>query len=156
MLLSGTRFADVASLEIGLSSLRWLSRIQTAESGCFRPIGSNGFYEQDGHRAVFDQQPVEAQAMVAACGVAHRCTQDPFWEVESKRAFEWFLGRNDLGWPLYDFTSGGCSDGLHADRINENQGAESTLAFHLALNEMQHAESQAILSKQLHKTNETA
>ena len=55
------------------------------------------------------------------------------WTREAKRAFEWFLGRNDLGLPLYDFTTGGCGDGLHHDRVNENQGAESTLAFHLAL-----------------------
>ena len=59
---------------------------------------------------------------------------------EAERAFEWFLGRNDLGVPLYDSTTGGCSDGLHADRINENQGAESSLAFHLALAEMNYAE----------------
>ena len=59
---------------------------------------------------------------------------------EAKRAFEWFLGRNDLALPLYDSTTGGCVDGLHADRVNENQGAESTLAFHLSLAEMNYAE----------------
>jgi hypothetical protein len=62
------------------------------------------------------------------------------WAREAKRAFEWFLGRNDLGLPLYDSSTGGCSDGLHQDRVNENQGAESTLAFPLALVEMNHAE----------------
>ena len=74
--------------------------------------------------------------MVAACHEAYRATQDDMWPGEAKRAFEWFLGRNDLGLPLYDFTTGGCSDGLHRDRVNENQGAESTLAFHLSLAEM--------------------
>ncbi|MEN9307806.1 MAG: hypothetical protein RL173_1738, partial [Fibrobacterota bacterium] len=59
---------------------------------------------------------------------------------EAKRAFEWFLGRNDLGIPLYDPNSGGCGDGLHRDRTNENQGAESTLAFHLSLAEMRGAD----------------
>ncbi len=78
--------------------------------------------------------------MVSACLEAFRATQDPGWSREAKRAFEWFLGRNDLGLPLYDFGAGGCSDGLHADRVNENQGAESTLAFHLALAEMNAAE----------------
>jgi hypothetical protein len=89
-----------------------------------------------GARADFDQQPVEAQAMVSACLEAFRATQDPIWSREAKRAFEWFLGRNDLGLPLYDSSSGGCGDGLHYDRVNENQGAESTLAFHLSLAEM--------------------
>ena len=78
--------------------------------------------------------------MVSACLEAFRATQDAAWSREAKRAFEWFLGRNDLGLPLYDATTGGCSDGLHADRINENQGAESSLAFHLALAEMNYAE----------------
>ena len=78
--------------------------------------------------------------MVAACLEAFRATQDPSWSKEAKRAFEWFLGRNDLGLPLYDSSSGGCSDGLHKDRVSENQGAESTLAFHLSLAEMNFAE----------------
>jgi hypothetical protein len=78
--------------------------------------------------------------MVSACLEAYRATKDPFWSNEAKRAFEWFLGRNDLGLPLYDSNSGGCGDGLHGDRVNENQGAESTLAFHLSLAEMNFAE----------------
>ena len=67
---------------------------------------------------------------------AFRATGDAAWSEAAKRAFEWFLGRNDLGVPLYDSMTGGCSDGLHVDRVSENQGAESTLAFHLALTEM--------------------
>jgi hypothetical protein len=128
------------ALEIGLKSLSWLVSIQRTQAGHFRPIGSDGFYKQDGARADFDQQPVEALAMVCACQEAFRVTRDPMWAREAKRAFEWFLGRNDLGLPLYDSSTGGCSDGLHQDRVNENQGAESTLAFHLALVEMNHAE----------------
>lgn len=128
--------ADSRLLEIGLESLRWLVSIQSTRSGCFRPIGSNGFYQRNGARADFDQQPVEAQAMIAACHEAYHLTHDRFWEIEAQRAFQWFLGRNDLGLPLYDFGTGGCSDGLHVDRINENQGAESTLAFQLSLAEM--------------------
>jgi len=128
------------ALEIGLKSLRWLASIQRTQAGHFRPIGSNGFYERGGARADFDQQPVEAQAMVSACLEAFRATEDPTWSREAKRAFEWFLGRNDLGLPLYDSNSGGCGDGLHSDRVNENQGAESTLAFHLSRAEMNDAE----------------
>jgi hypothetical protein len=93
------------------------------------PIGSNGFYQRGGEQARFDQQPVEAQTMVSACLEAYRLTHDPCWYKEAQRVFEWYLGRNDLGLSVYDPTTGGCRDGLHPDRVNENQGAESTLAF---------------------------
>ena len=139
LLLSGQSMPHAQALEIGLKSLTWLCSIQTAPSGHFRAIGSNGFYVQGGVPAQYDQQPVEAQATVAACQEAFRATKDEKWADEAKRAFEWFLGRNDLGVPLYDFTTGGCSDGLHEDRISENQGAESTLAFQLSLAEMARA-----------------
>lgn len=141
LILGGKRTGDAGILEIGLRSLRWLASLQRTQANAFRPIGSNGFCVKDGARADFDQQPVEAQAMVSACLVAYRATLDPMWTTEAKRAFEWFLGRNDLGVPLYDSKSGGCSDGLHSDRISENQGAESTLAFHLALAEMNRADN---------------
>ena len=125
------------ALAIGLKSLRWLISVQTTGDGHFRPIGSNGFHTKHGHRADFDQQPVESQAMVAACMEAFRATQEPFWAHEARRAFEWFLGRNDLGLPLYDHATGGCGDGLHHDRVSANQGAESSLAFHLSLADIQ-------------------
>ncbi len=140
LILSGQWMPNPEALKIGLKSLRWLASIQTAQSACFRPIGSNGFYERGGSRADFDQQPVEAQAMVAACHEAFRATRDDAWNEEAKRAFEWFLGRNDLNTPIYDFVTGGCGDGLHADGVSENQGAESTLAYHLALAEMNSAQ----------------
>jgi len=140
LLLSGQWMPHAEALKIGLESLGWLASVQKTQAGHFRPIGSNGFYERDGAHAYFDQQPVEAQAMISACLEAFRATQDGSWSREAKRAFEWFLGRNDLGLPLYDSSSGGCSDGLHQDRVNENQGAESTLAFHLSLAEMNYAE----------------
>ena len=140
LILDGKTSPQGRAMQIGLTSLSWLASIQKAPSGCFRPIGSNGFYQRDGARADYDQQPVEAQAMVSACHEAFRATQNISWSREAKRAFEWFLGRNDRGQPLYDFSTGGCSDGLHEDRVSENQGAESTLAFHLALAEMNSAE----------------
>lgn len=140
MLLSGQWMPHPEALEVGLQSLRWLASIQRTQAGHFRPIGSRGFYQRDGGRADYDQQPVEAQAMVSACHEAFRATGDESWSREAKRAFEWFLGRNDLGLPLYDSTTGGCADGLHPDRVNENQGAESSLAFHLSLAEMNFAE----------------
>ena len=129
--------------EAGLESLRWLADLQRADAagGHFVPIGSNGFFQQGGERARFDQQPVEAQAMVSACLEAYRITGDQRWRKEARRAFEWFLGRNDLNLPIYDPTTGGCRDGLHPDRPNENQGAESTLAFLQSLLELRLAEN---------------
>ncbi len=140
LILAGDAISNSAMSAAGLDSLRWLVSIQRTQAGHFRPIGSDGFYVKNGARADFDQQPVEAQAMVAACLEAFRSTHDPFWSNEAKRAFEWFLGRNDLGVPVYDSISGGCGDGLHVDRINANQGAESSLAFQLALADMNQAQ----------------
>lgn len=137
LILSGRAMNDEPILALGLQTLRWLVREQTSDAGSFRPIGSNGFYARGGHRALFDQQPIEAQATVSACIEAYRATNDLFWYAEARRAFDWFLGRNDLGLALYDATTGGCRDGLHVDRTSQNQGAESTLAFLLALAEMQ-------------------
>ena len=140
LILSSQASGPAEALEIGLKSLGWLVSVQKARAGHFRPIGSNGFYQREGIHADYDQQPLEAQAMVAACLEAFQVTQDPAWAREAKRSFEWFLGRNDLGVPVYDASTGGCRDGLHRDRVNENQGAESTLAFHLALAELMLAE----------------
>jgi hypothetical protein len=137
LILSGRCTSDAAMLETGLKTLRWLVKIQTSGAGSFRPIGSNGFYPRGEERALFDQQPIEAQATVSACIEAYHATNDVFWVAEARRAFEWFVGRNDLGLALYDSTTGGCRDGLHVDRVSQNQGAESTLAFLLALAEMQ-------------------
>lgn len=137
LILSGRCMGDATLLELGLKTLRWLVQLQTSEAGSFRPIGSNGFYPRGRERALWDQQPIEAQATVSACIEAYQTTNDAFWLTEARRAFEWFLGRNDLGLALYDATTGGCRDGLHMDRLSQNQGAESTLAFLLALAEMQ-------------------
>ncbi|HAH04966.1 MAG TPA: glycosyl transferase family 1 [Elusimicrobia bacterium] len=139
LILSGSGAARADALELGVKALRWLTQVQTAEGAYLRPIGSNGFFKRDGARANFDQQPIEAQAMVSACLEAYRCTSDDYWFSQARRAFDWFLGRNDLGIPLYDPNTGGCRDGLHVDRVNQNQGAESTLAFLVSLTEMQKA-----------------
>jgi glycosyltransferase involved in cell wall biosynthesis len=136
LILGGHATGQGPVLERGLQALRWLATVQTSENGHFQPIGSNGFYRRGGTRALFDQQPIEAQAMVSACLAAYRATSDPFWHDEAHRAFDWFLGWNDLGLELYSPRTGGCRDALHVDRINENEGAESTLAFLLALAEM--------------------
>jgi hypothetical protein len=143
MLMCGQWIPNKAMTEAGLESLSWLADLQRADAdgGHWVPIGSNGFYRRDGERARFDQQPVEAQAMVSACLEAYRSTGDKRWRKEARRAFEWFLGRNDLNLTIYDPTTGGCRDGLHPDRPNENQGAESTLAFLQTLLELHLAEN---------------
>jgi glycosyltransferase involved in cell wall biosynthesis len=153
MILSGywTSRGDV--MEIGLRSLRWLVENQRAEAGHFAPIGSNGFWNRGNECARFDQQPLEAYAMIAACVEAYSLTRDSIWQRAARRCFEWFLGRNDLGQPLYDSSTGGCRDALHPDRVNQNQGAESSLAFQLALAEMTRAE--AVLVKELKRPGTT-
>jgi glycosyltransferase involved in cell wall biosynthesis len=141
LILSGLSMDDAHMLQTGLNALSWLIKVQTSDDGAFRPIGSNGFFKRGRERALFDQQPIEAQAMISACIEAYHATSDMFWVAEARRAFEWFLGRNDLGSALYDPSTGGCRDGLHVDRVSQNQGAESTLAFLLALAEMQALQS---------------
>lgn len=136
LIVSGQWTGNERALDIGLKSLRWLLTTQTSEGGYFRPIGSNGFYKRNGQRAKFDQQPIEAYSMLSACLEASRATEDKFWWESARMIFEWFLGRNDLGIPLYNTKTGGCHDALHVDRINQNQGGESTLAFLLSLAEM--------------------
>ena len=141
MILSGywTSRGDV--LDVGLKSLRWLVESQKAPAGHFTPIGCNGFWTRGQDYARFDQQPLEAYAMISACLEAHALTKDEYWRRSARRCFEWFLGRNDLGQPLYDSTTGGCRDALHQDRLSQNQGAESSLAFYLSLVEMTQAET---------------
>ncbi|TGL01192.1 glycosyltransferase [Leptospira bouyouniensis] len=143
LLVSGKSMQNQNMVDIGLKSLFWLADLQKAkdDGGHFIPIGTNGFYTRGGLHARFDQQPVEAQTMVSASIDAFHITKDQFWKKEANRAFEWFLGRNDLKVSLYDPTTGGCRDGLHSDRMNENQGAESTLAFMQSMLEMRLEES---------------
>jgi glycosyltransferase involved in cell wall biosynthesis len=137
LIVSGRATGQSAVLQCGLDALRWLTELQISEKGHFRPIGSNGFYRRGGTRANFDQQPVEAQATVSACLEAYRATSDVWWYEQAQRAFDWFIGWNDLGLELYSSETGGCRDGLHVDRVNGNEGAESTLAFLISLAEMQ-------------------
>jgi hypothetical protein len=137
VLIAGRRNSDHEMISVGLGALNWLTEIQRcAEKGHFVPIGSQGFYRKGCERARFDQQPVEAGGAVSACLEAYRATGDDRWRKEAWSAFNWFLGDNDLKIPLYDATTGGCRDGLHPERVNENQGAESTLAFLMSQVEM--------------------
>jgi hypothetical protein len=136
LIVAGSRMKRKDMLDAGLASLEWLVRVQVSADGHFAAIGSNGFYERGAAPALFDQQPVEACATGSACLDAYRVTGDPRWAEHGQRAFGWFMGQNHLHQWLYDTSTGGCRDGLHADRMNQNQGAESTLSFLLALHEM--------------------
>jgi glycosyltransferase involved in cell wall biosynthesis len=126
-------------IEAGLTSLRWLMSQQIGTSGCFRPVGSESFGKIFQAPAMFDQQPVEATAAIAACLAAARADSSTEWPAGAMRAFAWFLGANDLEVPLADVATGGCLDGLHKDRPNLNMGAESTLSYLLALVDVQRA-----------------
>ncbi len=99
----------------------------------FSFIGCHGWYERGHTRAPFDQQPIEAASTVLMLRAACDATKDGEFAQLQKKAFDWFLGVNDLHIPLYDFVSKGCSDALTPDGINVNQGAESILSFLLAL-----------------------
>jgi hypothetical protein len=141
LIRAGMRAANNEMVSAGLEALDWLVTIQRCEvKGHFVPIGSQGFYSKKTEKARFDQQPIEACAVVSACLQAYRATGKSRWRKEAWSAFNWFLGDNDLQIALYDPTTGGCRDGLHPDRANENQGAESTLSFLMALLEMRKLE----------------
>jgi len=141
LIRAGMRAANEEMVLAGLEALDWLVTLQRCDAkGHFVPIGSQGFYTKGSEKARFDQQPVEASAVVSAALQAYRATGKGRWRKEAWSAFNWFLGDNDLQIALYDPTTGGCRDGLHPDRANENQGAESTLSFLLALLEMRQVE----------------
>jgi len=141
LMRAGIRSGNEEMVSAGLEALDWLVTLQRCEvKGHFVPIGSQGFYSRTTEKARFDQQPVEACAMVSACLQAYLATGKSRWRKEAWSAFNWFLGDNDLQIALYDPATGGCRDGLHPDRANENQGAESTLSFLMALLEMRQIE----------------
>lgn len=133
LIVSGYDMNDGELIQAGLHSLEWLIKIQTDPKGHFVPIGNNGWLTRNGFRARFDQQPIEAQEMIEALKDAYLVTADEIWIDHAQMCLEWFLGRNDLSVPLYDYRTGGCFDGLTPTGPNRNQGAESTLAWLLSL-----------------------
>jgi hypothetical protein len=140
LMLAGWRGENERMVAAGIEALEWLVAAQhCGDKEVFVPIGSDGFYGEGKEKARFDQQPVEACATISACLEAYKLTREERWIEEARRVFSWFLGRNDLQAPLYDAVTGGCRDGLHPDRVNANQGAESTLSFLMALLDMQGA-----------------
>jgi len=136
LLLSGCSLNRPAWVEASLRALNWLTTVQTSPAGHFAPVGNRGFYLKGSTLPRFDQQPIETQATVSACILAYRATGDNGWRQQARRAFEWFLGRNDVGAPLYDPATGGCCDGLSPEGASVNQGGEATLSFLLSLAEL--------------------
>jgi hypothetical protein len=133
LLLSGRWMFNDEMIHVALRSLEWLHGVQSGPEGQFAPVGTEGWFPHGGDKAHFDQKPMEAAATIQACLEAHHVTEDRKWLDRAYRCLNWFLGDNDLRTPLYDPSTGGCHDGLMAHGVNENQGAESTLAWMLSL-----------------------
>ena len=120
--------------DTGLKSLQWLIDIQAnPEGGHLSLVGNDGWFRRNIEKARYDQQPVDAAALVDACYQAFVLTGEDEWLRKMEWAFNWFFGSNDVRQPLYDFSSGACFDGLQPGGINQNQGAESTVSLLLAL-----------------------
>ena len=133
LILSGQWLPDPAMADQGLRSLKWLLEKQTDDRGRLTLIGNRGWMGKDGTRAKFDQQPIDAMALVEACAEAYRCTKDTFWMLKLRWCLDWFLGNNVTESVVYDSLTGGCRDGLYANGANLNEGAESTLAWLISL-----------------------
>jgi glycosyltransferase involved in cell wall biosynthesis len=132
LLLSGQWMERRDMIDAGFKVLDWLIDVQR-EGGHFSPVGNRGWLRRGEAKPRFDQQPIEAHSMVETCLLAYKMTGRERYSETARLAFNWFLGQNDLNEPLYDYTTGGCRDGLTPDGPNLNQGAESTLAWLLSL-----------------------
>lgn len=126
LIAAGATIEDPRMVSAGLSLLEWLVEVESGERGfSFTPVGGRG---PDERGPAFDQQPIEAFAMVDACLRAYRATGEDDWLTLAGRAGRWFLGDNDVGVSLYDPATGAGFDGLEAAGVNRNRGAESTLS----------------------------
>jgi hypothetical protein len=112
----------------GLRALAFLGEI-TQPTDVFMPVGNEGWYRRGGIRAKYDQQPIEACAMVDAWLAAARLTGDAAYVDRSRVAYEWFNGLNTERLAVGVAETGACYDGLEPGRVNRNQGAESTLSY---------------------------
>ena len=136
LIVAGRRLGDAKLRSTGLVVLDWLIEVQSSRRGIFTPIGNDGWWNHGGPRAEFDQQPIEATALILAAVAAYESTQDTGYIRAAEAAYAWFLGDNNVGLVVADAATGGCHDGLAEDHVNVNQGAESTLMWLTALEEM--------------------
>jgi hypothetical protein len=129
LIRAGAGLGDQPMVDRGLRLLDWLVAVQTAPAGHFSPIGNRGWWPHGGDKARYDQQPMEATALLLAAEAALEVTADPRHRSTIEWAYAWFLGRNDTGAPVALPDRGACHDGLNKSRVNANQGAESTLMW---------------------------
>jgi len=151
LIVGGVALGREDLTETGLEALRWLGDESGLLEGTLRLTGHLGRRRTEPAPGGGDEQPLDASAFVAAELAAFAVTGDPEHAKRAQRSFDWFLGRNRLHRPLYDFATGGCSDGLGEETTNDNQGAESTLAVHGAALLLDAAGLPAV-----HRTRETA
>ena len=148
LIVAGRRLGDTRLRSVGLHVLDWLIAVQTSRRGIFTPIGSDGWWTRGMTRSQFDQQPIEATAMILAASTAYETTQDAGYLRSAEAAYAWFLGDNDAGLVIADVLTGGCHDGLSEDHVNVNQGAESTLMWLTALETMRQLRTSAMAARQ--------
>lgn len=148
LIVAARRQGDARLRSVGLHVLDWLIAVQTSRRGIFTPIGSDGWWTRGMSRSQFDQQPIEATALILAAAVAYKTTQDAGYLRSAEAAYAWFLGDNDAGLVVADVITGGCHDGLSEDYVNVNQGAESTLMWLTALETMRQLRTDAMANRQ--------
>ncbi len=122
---------DRRYLDMAKEALEFLIKTQMVD-GVFVPVGNDGWYKRGGNRALYDQQPLEAAAMVDVAADAYFATKEKRYLLVADTAFEWFLGRNSKKVMVYNPDTGGCCDGVNANCLNRNQGAESSISYLLA------------------------
>jgi len=132
LLVAGRYLDSQTTIDVGLRLLDWLIDAQTAPEGHLTPIG-NGWWPRGGQKSQFDQQPIEATALLLAAETALELTHDDVYRLAIERAYAWFLGANDVGLSVATPERGACHDGLTPTRVNGNEGAESTLMWLTAL-----------------------
>ncbi len=125
LLRAGAVLGERQYTEGGLLALAFYEAI-ALEDGIFVPIGNRGWYRRGGERARYDQQPLEAAAMVDAEFAALDVTGEKKHRDAARLAMAWFEGENSEGIVMEH--GGGCYDGLGMGSANRNMGAESTLA----------------------------
>jgi hypothetical protein len=152
LIVGGATIGREELTETGLDALRWLGDESGLAAGTLRLTGHGGRQRGEPATGTGDEQPLDASAFVEAELAAFSVTGEPEHGLRAQHAFDWFLGRNRLHRPLYDFATGGCSDGLGAETTNDNEGAESTLAFHRAALLLDTAGLPAVLRRRAHET----
>lgn len=136
------------SYKIAMESVEFLNTF-SFENGYLNPVGNAGWMKKHGKNPIYDQQAIETMAMVLLYSKAFEITKDDVFLSQMQMSYEWFLGKNSLHIPLYDFETHGCADGLQFNSVNRNQGAESTLAYfisHLAVLKVAEIEYETLAS----------